>query len=295
MNMHQMEWFCCAYELKSFAKASAQAFISRQAFGKAMRALEDELGAPLFARDCAGVWPTPFAEALYPHIAACIVDYRAMLTARDSWLSQAPMIRVAIAEGVARVLPETLFARMQASDRGIEYRIEKHSAARCLELLAEGGVDFAFATSSQGDARFKRLAIVREKLYVACHRSLVRCSDGAFHPEEFEGVTFFLLGEQFAGDIALIDAFRNHGIELLENRQFQDYDIILREVGRARGAAIVPEGRIGELDGRSVVLAALPARITWDVELCWRDEELVWPHQDFIALVQSLLRGRRER
>ncbi|WP_414144347.1 LysR family transcriptional regulator [Berryella intestinalis] len=37
MTFDQLEWFCCAYESGSFARAAKSRFVSRQAFGKAIR------------------------------------------------------------------------------------------------------------------------------------------------------------------------------------------------------------------------------------------------------------------
>ena len=54
----QLEWFCRAYEARSFSKAAERAFVSRQALGKAVKSLETELGVALFVRSEFGLAPT---------------------------------------------------------------------------------------------------------------------------------------------------------------------------------------------------------------------------------------------
>ncbi len=72
MNDRQLEWFCRAYEARSFSKAAERAFVSRQALGKAVKSLETELGVALFVRSEFGLAPTSAADLVYPMARRCV-------------------------------------------------------------------------------------------------------------------------------------------------------------------------------------------------------------------------------
>ena len=78
MNRNQLEWFCNACEARSFAKAAKASFVSRQAFGKAIKCMENELECTLFQRTEQGVAPTEAALRIYPIARQCVDGFRDM-------------------------------------------------------------------------------------------------------------------------------------------------------------------------------------------------------------------------
>lgn len=265
MNLHQLEWFCRAFDTRSFAKASEQAFVSRQAFGKAIKGLEGELGAPLFERDAAGVKPTEFAELMYPKAKLCLGDWHGMLQARDDYLAQGRQtVRIALANGVAAALPDDFFERLEEENPFAEHLMEKHSIPRCLDLLDEGSVDFAICSGATAGPGLQRIPLVRYRTYVAVAKELVDFPADACALEDLQALTFFTLGGELPEDRALEKLFASHGLTLSANDQYKDYDLILKEVKRGRGASIVPENCLHQVDDERVALIPFP-----DESFCW--------------------------
>lgn len=273
MNLHQLEWFCCAYETRSFAKAAEQMFVSRQAFGKAIKTMEGELGASLFERDAGGVVPTEFAELIFPAVQSCITDYRIILKTRDEYIAdRRQQVRLALAYGVAAALPDDFFEQLQRYNPLAEFLIEKHSIAHCLDLLEEGKVDFAIGSQPADDRSLKRLPLIRYDLFIATSKKLLKDCPENYSLEDLASLTFFMLGDDFPTDKALAQIFESQGLELKTNEQYQDYDIILKEVKRGHGASIVPANCLDQVAEDHVAILPFPdSTFCWELNLFYVD------------------------
>lgn len=65
MTITQIECFIEAARMKSLSKAAAKLFISQPTISRQIRALEKDLGFPLFERKNIGVRLTPMGEILF--------------------------------------------------------------------------------------------------------------------------------------------------------------------------------------------------------------------------------------
>lgn len=273
MNLHQLEWFCRAYDTRSFAKAAEQAFVSRQAFGKAVKSLEGELGAPLFERDAAGVKPTAFAELLYPKAKILLGDYRNLLHARDSYLAdRRQQVRLALAYGVAAALPDDFFESLEDANPYAEHLVEKHSVAHCLDLLEQGEVDFVICSGAPVGHSLERIPLIRYRTYVAVAKDLVHFPLDDCTLEDLQSLTFFTLGDELPDDRALETLFASRGMKLRTNDQYQDYDLIINEVKRGHGASIVPENCLDQVAADHLAIIPFPdPSFTWKLDFLYLD------------------------
>lgn len=80
MKRIQLEYFVCIVEEKSFTKAAERLFISQPALSKSIRALETELGVPLFKRDPRELSLTSEGEVVY-RFAMDVLNYWQVRTA----------------------------------------------------------------------------------------------------------------------------------------------------------------------------------------------------------------------
>jgi DNA-binding transcriptional LysR family regulator len=62
-----LRYFVAVAEELHFTRAAEKLYVSQPALSKQIRALERQLGAPLFDRDQHGVRLTPVGAALLPH------------------------------------------------------------------------------------------------------------------------------------------------------------------------------------------------------------------------------------
>lgn len=84
MTITQMECFIEAAKTGSFGKAGARLYISQQTISRQIKAMEEELGFPLFERTRSGVYLTESGQILYERWKELLVEYRSSVDkARD--------------------------------------------------------------------------------------------------------------------------------------------------------------------------------------------------------------------
>lgn len=76
MTLNQLRAFLAAYSCRSFSAAAKELGISQASTSELISRLEQELGAPLFARTSKGLSPAPAAEELHAHALDCVNSAR---------------------------------------------------------------------------------------------------------------------------------------------------------------------------------------------------------------------------
>lgn len=275
MNVHHLEWFCHAYETCSFAKAAERAFVSRQAFGKAIRVLEEEVGGPLFERDATGAKPTELAQTIYPKVQICLKDLQSLMQACDEhFAGKRQRVRIALADGIAVALSDDFFESLERENPYIEFSLEKHFAGRCLDMLEKGSVDFALCSGPLRNNALNHVPLVRHAAYVAVAKQLVDFAAEECTLKDLESLTFFSLGDDFPSDQVLAQIFTSHGLTMRVNSLYKDYDIILKEVRHGHGATIVPANCLDQIAGDDIVLMPFPGGLhRWEIDFVFLNRE----------------------
>ena len=68
MEMFQIKYMLAASRTLNFTRAAAECNVSQPALTKAVKALEDELGAPLFHREGKRLRISEFGQSILPHL-----------------------------------------------------------------------------------------------------------------------------------------------------------------------------------------------------------------------------------
>lgn len=288
MNYNQIKWFCVSYELRSFSKAADASFVTRQALGKAIKSLEAELGTQLFERSESGVVPTEAAEAIYPIALACLDDMQEIeRISRSFSAEERPTLRIAVADGTITSLPDDFFMRLERAYNGAEVLVEKHSYARCLELMREGSVDFALCPDPVGDGEFSRVRLVGERVFIAVRENLLN-GNPPQTVESLVNLPFFSLGDIQDGCMGLARVFQEHGLEVSINDRYTSYEIILRKMRAGEGAVLVPETVCDEAAGEDVVMFPFPDDLVkWQVYFLYRQGDIRSSKRDIIRFMKE--------
>ena len=287
MNTNQLEWFCLAYETRSFAKAAENAFVSRQALGKALRSLEGELGAQLFERSETGVVPTAAAEAAYPIASRMVADEHALHRAcSEAIRSRRPAVRVAIANGVLRSLAPGTLHRLEESYPDIDFFIEKHYYLECFERLEHGEVNFALCPAPP-EGPYRRWLVAEEEVFVAAAPELIDFAPSACSLADLERLVFFLPGDKGPNDLGLGRVMAQQGLVRQTNTQYTDYDLITEKVIAGQGAVLAPRSAVEPFERANLRVFPVPdPSVRWRVELLSQDRDLTRVEQsvvDFFA------------
>lgn len=150
MQLRQLENFEAVHRLRSFTLAAREQFVSQSALSRSIRALEDELGQPLFDRTTHAVEPTEAAEALIGHAVDALAAARQVLeTAR--LLSGGGGGSVAIGTGPypASPLMTRVIRRLSAERPGLQVTLSGGGAAELLGALVRRELDFVVCDTSK--------------------------------------------------------------------------------------------------------------------------------------------------
>lgn len=143
MHFDQLRYFSLVYETGSFALAGRQIPLSSQGVARSIRALEQELGKPLFSEGTLS--PTPYADALYDFarkVAEGYVDLQIDFDAIDA--SQEHVIRLGFSLGMLDLIGTDSLERFKKLHPQIDFCFEEVVDERCDENLVSGLYDLAF-------------------------------------------------------------------------------------------------------------------------------------------------------
>jgi DNA-binding transcriptional LysR family regulator len=290
MNVEQLEWFCRAYEARSFAQAARRAFVSRQALGKAMKSLENELGCLLFHRHESGIEPTAAADDIYPLAVRCTTDCHTIRQlCHEASREPLPSVRMGLADGMVSTLGEEFFNQLESQVETVQISVEKHFYVRCLDLLHAGEIDFAICPGPLQEAGLSRIRLADLPLYVAVHRDLVSFDVENCTLADLQGFTFFVVGNAPLNDLGLGDLMKKHGMSLRCDTSCNDYEMNVLKVRARRGAVLVPENELHQVAGGELAVFPVPdPGLRWVVEFLWPTARNLSPaEQDVVSFMQA--------
>lgn len=144
MELRQLEYFVAVAEEASFTRAAERVFISQSGVSAQIKALEQELGAPLFDRTARAVRLTPAGEAALDHARAVLAGTAAVRHAVDEVNGlMRGRLRVGMVTGCT-IAP--LFDALAAFHRAhplVDLALGEASSEQMADALASGALDVA--------------------------------------------------------------------------------------------------------------------------------------------------------
>jgi DNA-binding transcriptional LysR family regulator len=144
MEMHQVRYaLAVAHEL-NFTRAADLCRASQPALSKAVKALEAELGAPLFHREGKQVLLSEFGRSMLPHLQRISdeAEMAKMLATNFKLLHKVP-IKLGVLCTVGPVRLSRFLAVVQQNNPGIELAVREGTIRGLLDDLDRGDLDFA--------------------------------------------------------------------------------------------------------------------------------------------------------
>lgn len=169
MELTQIKYFLAVADSLNFTKAAKICAVSQPALSKAIRKLEDTLGAELFDRSSQHVELTDFGRTMRIHLER-VEDSRRK--ARDAARVAAGAALQRLDVGVMCTIGPHRFGRFleafRASHDNIEVTLHDVVAGRIPDLLLSGGLNCVFcARTVEHDQRFLAVDLFSESLAVA--------------------------------------------------------------------------------------------------------------------------------
>jgi len=144
MELRQLEFFVAVAEERHFTRAAQRMLVSQSGLSASVRALERELGSPLFVRTTRSVELTGAGSALLVEATRTLAGARA---AREAVAAVQGLLRGSLSVGVEQCVTVdvgALLARLRAQHSNVEVRLRQAGSAALVEDVAGGRLDVAF-------------------------------------------------------------------------------------------------------------------------------------------------------
>lgn len=249
VQLQQLAYFVAVAETRHFTQAAELARVAQPSLSKQIKALEAELGAPLFSRARGNVTLTPAGEALLPLARRMLADAD---TARREVAELAGLRRGRVRLGAtpslcAGLLADAL-ARFHQNYPGVELLVEEGGSRDLVRDLARGQLDLALIILplQSSDPALVTEEILRENLVVVSP-SHTRGRKPYMRIEELRGRPLVMFRRGYDLREATLSACRQAGFEPRFAVEGGEMDAVLRFVEAGLGIAVVPSM---VLDGR---------------------------------------------
>ncbi|MEU6559799.1 LysR family transcriptional regulator [Nocardia nova] len=243
MQLQQLAYFLSVARNRHFTRAAEAHNVAQPSLSKQIRALEDELGAPLFSRARGNITLTPAGEALLPLANRILADVD---TARLEVQELAGLRRGRVRLGATPSLCSGLLAdalrTFHDAHPAIRLLVEEGGSRDLVRELTRGALDLALVILPLGnDTPLATSPILHENLVVAAQvgdsslpaRSPLRVIDLRDRP-----MVMFRQGYDLRE--STIVACRHAGFEPRFAVEGGEMDAVLRFVEAGLGVAVVP-------------------------------------------------------
>ena len=168
MEMSQIRYVLAAAKHLNFTKAAAECNVSQPALTKGVKALEGELGAPVFHREGRRVLLSDFGRTMLPHLQHIVDEAAAAQTLAQNFrlLEQVP-IRLGIMSTVGHVRLARILAHFEKGNAGLELGVSEAPIGELKDKLREGEIDVAIMTLTDDlEAEFRTHHLYTERYVV---------------------------------------------------------------------------------------------------------------------------------
>jgi DNA-binding transcriptional LysR family regulator len=235
-------------EERHVGNAAARLFISQPALSQQIRALEEQVGVPLFVRHPRGMELTQAGEALLAEAREVLARAERLdETVAELARGEGTALRIGVPPGLdARLLPELLTSlRESHPDAAIEVR--ELTTPDQLDALRAGSLDLGVVREPVDDTRLSRRTLLVEPLGASLPATHPLAGRESLTLSELAGDLFVFFPRPWAPSLhdVLVDALRERGIEA----RFEDSAQLSTTVGKVAAGEGITLSAPAWLDG----------------------------------------------
>lgn len=246
MDVRRLRYFLQVAQARSLSAAAAQLNLAQPALSKAIKSLEDELGAKLLERSARGVALTVAGERLREHC-GIILDQldRARHAVRVAAAKPAGRVAIGMPHSILTVmaLPILKAVAREYPDLRVEL-VQDHSHLLGAQLQS-GRIDFAVMASQRSMGGFQATTLLHEEIVFVdflpddkVAGKPISFLEASRHPLILPGVGNGLRAAAEA-------YFRTHSLRLSVVHEVDGIALITRCVAEGLGASLLPRGCVG--------------------------------------------------
>ncbi|MFD4643677.1 LysR substrate-binding domain-containing protein [Lentzea sp. NPDC058436] len=243
MELRQLEYFVAVAEECHFTRAAKRLHVAQSGLSASIRALEVELGAPLFLRTTRQVELTQAGRALLPEARRALSS---VSSARDAVAAVQGLLRGTLSVGSLQCLHvvhlPAVLSRFHELHPGVEIRMRQSGNAELVEDVRAGRLDLAFVTRQHRIADDLRVStLASEPLVLACAPESPFAARESVALEELAGQSFVDFNADWGTRDEVDRTLAAAGVERHVAVEVNDVHSLLDFVGFGLGVALVPQ------------------------------------------------------
>jgi DNA-binding transcriptional LysR family regulator len=275
VQLQQLSYFIAVAELRHFTQAAETLGVAQPSLSKQIRALETELGAPLFSRARGNITLTPAGESLLPLAKRILADVdTARLEVQELAGLRRGRVRLGATPSLCAGLLADVLHRFHSAYPGIRLLVEEGGSHDLVREVTRGSLDLALVILPlPDDTPLITSPVLRENLVVVSPVGQILPSEGPplspplprrpyLRITDLRDRPLVMFRQGYDLREATINACRQAGFEPRFAVEGGEMDAVLRFVEIGLGVAVVPSmvlaGRPG-LHGTPLVLDGPPA------------------------------------
>ncbi|MGK5039222.1 LysR family transcriptional regulator [Janthinobacterium sp. GB1R12] len=274
LDTHALTLFCAVARCLNFRQAAEQLHMTQPPLSRAIKTLEENLGARLFERDTQGVALTQAGRTLLPQ-ALHILDL--LETAQTSLQRDAApaRLRLGLTSSVAAGLFRPLLAALEAQLDNVRLELTAAPSPRLVASVRKGQLDAALLALPSATFELAVQPLARQPMMLALpagHRLAKKRKLGLSDIAQ-ESVYWFERARQPAFFDHCQQVFRRHGFAPAFLREAPDHHVLLGDVAAGKGMALLADSfRALRLAGVAYRPLAEGEELAAGIGLAWREE-----------------------
>ncbi|MEU1054611.1 LysR family transcriptional regulator [Streptomyces sp. NPDC005876] len=243
MELRHLQHFVAVAEDQHFTRAAERLLVSQSGLSASIRALERELGTPLFVRTTRRVTLTEAGRALLDEARRVLAQVR---SAYEAVAAVQGVLRGTLSLGteqcIAGVNVAGLLAGFRRRHPDVEIRLRQAGSGELAEEVAAGRLDLAFAYRTQADTdQLRSASLASEPMTVLCHPGHPLAARGAvLTPGDLAGEVFVDFHPDWGPRRITDTAFAAAGVRRTVALEVNDVHGLLDLIDEDLGVAVVP-------------------------------------------------------
>ncbi|MEU3186654.1 LysR family transcriptional regulator [Streptomyces sp. NPDC006923] len=281
MELRHLEYFVAVAEERHFTRAAQRLMVSQSGLSASIRALEHELGAPLFVRSTRRVELTSAGSALLAEACRALASVRA---AKEAVAAVQGLLRGTLSVGteqcVTGVHVPGLLARFRAEHPEVEVRLRQAGSASLVDDVAAGRLDLAFvAVSGAVPEGVRLIPLAQEPMVLLCHPGHALAGAAKAEWAELGGEVFVDFHQDWGARGLTDRAFEAARMERRVALEVNDVHSLIELVGHGLGIAVVPRPIARKKQAADLVTVPLAGAEDhlWEVSVALPEDQRTGP------------------
>ena len=271
MEFRTLRAFAEVVRQGGFSQAAKVVFATQSTVSKAVKQLEDEIGAPLLDRIGHRSTLTAVGEVVYRRALSILAERDDLAAELDELRGlKRGNLRVGLPPVGSSILFAPLFTAYRSRYPGIDIRLTERGSDRLREILLAGEIDLAGSLLPVPED-FERQSVRKEPLMAVLPSEHVLVRRKSIDLASLREIPFVLFETGFAVNRIVLNACKQRGFEPTVAARSSQIDFIVELVAAGLGVAFLPRMLVEHHQHPSVSYVRFAEPQTdWHMAMIWR-------------------------